>query len=103
MGTKIEDRKVAKKTYQPLNTKVVISIIQAANQTESGLVIPETSRHRMVTTRAVVVACGPDVKQVKEGDVVLIGLNQAPELIRHRGEETLVVDEMQLYGIELSA
>lgn len=92
----------ARKTYQPINTKLVIQVLQASNETDSGIVLPDTTRDKFVTTRAIVIAVGPECKSgVKEEDVILIGLSQVPELIRHRGYETLVIDEVQMFGIEI--
>jgi len=54
---------------EPLASMVLVEIEQAAEQTTSGLLLPEEAREKM--TVGTVVAVGPEVENVAEGDRVL--------------------------------
>jgi len=51
---------------EPLASMVLVEIEQAAEQTTSGLLLPEEAREKM--TVGTVVAVGPEVENVAEGD-----------------------------------
>lgn len=95
----MQKREVARKTYSPMTDKLVVSVIQAPNETDSGLALPESSQSKFVTMRAVVIACGPEVKQVKVNDVVLLPGGRYEPVI-HKGQTTFVVAEVQIWGVE---
>lgn len=97
------DKKPATKTYKPMFDKLVVWIVQAPNETDSGIVLPEKSAQTFVTMRAKVIAMGPECKsQVRVGDIVLLP-GGSYEPIRHKGQETFVVGEKEIFGIEIPA
>jgi len=55
---------------KPLSNNLLIKGLEDDNVTASGLIIAKTHRERPTTGR--VIAVGPDVKSLKEGDKVLI-------------------------------
>lgn len=55
----------------PLNDRVLVAENKRENKTESGIIL-EGTRGVGETSKATVLAIGPDVKEVKVGDVVLI-------------------------------
>lgn len=57
------------KVFTPYGTRVVMKA-HKARQMHAGLVLPDDTI--VFTPIATVVACGPDCKQIKEGDVVAI-------------------------------
>lgn len=96
-----KQREPAVKTYEPVFDKLVVSVIQASNETASGIQLPDSAVDKFVTMRALVIAKGPDCKSaVKVGDVVLLPGGQM-EIVIHREQRTLVVAENQIWGIEI--
>jgi chaperonin GroES len=55
----------------PMNDRVLVAENKRENKTESGIIL-EGTRGTAETAKATVLAIGPDVKEVKVGDVVLI-------------------------------
>ena len=89
----------AKKTFTPVSTQCAVEVIEANTVTEGGIFVTNRSSGQLQTARGRVVAVGPKVEQVKEGDIVLFSSHL--ELIRHKGWELLMVNEVQIAGIEL--
>ena len=54
-----------------MNDRVLVAENKRENKTESGIIL-EGTRGTAETAKATVLAIGPDVKEVKVGDVVLI-------------------------------
>src|SRR6267142_250789 len=79
--------KRAVKTFTPICEGVAIQVIPQT-QTEGGLVIPENAQKgsNYISPTGWVVAVGPEVKQIKVGDKVLLG--NAPMLgVHHAGQQ----------------
>jgi chaperonin GroES len=55
----------------PMNDRVLVAENKRENKTESGIIL-EGTRGTAETAKATVLAIGPDVKEVKVGDVILI-------------------------------
>jgi len=53
----------------PKQDRIVIDIVKVDNKTESGIIIPDSAKERPY--EATVLAVGPDVKNVSEGEVVI--------------------------------
>ncbi len=60
----------------PMNDRVLVAENKRENKTESGIIL-EGTRGTAETAKATVLAIGPDVKEVKVGDVVLIDWSKA--------------------------
>ncbi len=96
---------VPKKTFQPFGSFIAIHAIRK-DTTPSGLVLPTgegISQGILETEIALVIACGPDVKQVKEGDVVLISAERPVLPTIHKGNKTFVLREDMVTGIVKTA
>ena len=77
-------------TFTPVGDRVSI-LLQKVSETKAGLVLPETSTYRDSTELGVVVGVGPEVKQIKRGDVVLSGGSAPVILMKHEGIELVVL------------
>lgn len=75
---------------KPLADRVVAVKEETSNQTASGLYLPESAKEKPVTAK--VVAVGPDVKQVKNGDQIVYKDYVTTEL-KIDGKEYLIVKE----------
>ena len=78
---------------EPLASMVLVEIEQAAEQTTSGLLLPEEAREKM--TVGTVVAVGPVVENVAEGDRVIYRKYGGMEL-EWMGVEFLLIKEEDL-------
>ena len=78
---------------EPLASMVLVEIEQAAEQTTSGLLLPEEAREKM--TVGTVGAVGPDVENVAEGDRVIYRKFGGMEL-EWMGVEFLLIKEEDL-------
>ena len=78
---------------EPLASMVLVEIEQAAEQTTSGLLLPEEAREKM--TVGTVVAVGPKVENVAEGDRVIYRKYGGMEL-EWMGVEFLLIKEEDL-------
>lgn len=56
---------------RPMNDRVLVAENKKENKTESGIIL-EGARGVGDTAKATVLAIGPDVKDVKVGDVILL-------------------------------
>lgn len=96
---------VPRKTFQPFGSFIALHAIRKAT-TDSGLVLPSgegINQTIFETEVALVIACGPDVKQVKEGDVVLVGHDRPVLPTIHKGNKTFVLREDMVTGIVKTA
>lgn len=59
---------------RPLGNKVIVDRIEQVNTTSSGIIIKGSTGE---PDKARVIAVGPDVKEVSEGEVVLLNWNAA--------------------------
>ncbi len=61
---------------RPMNDRVLVAENKKENKTESGIIL-DGARGVGDTARATVLAVGPDVKEVKVGEVILIDWSKA--------------------------
>lgn len=92
-----EQRPVAKKRFVPVGDYVAIHAIRD-KETPGGLQLPDGSVGSVTTPRGRVVAVGPDVKQVKEGDLMLIIGTTTVGKIWFMGDEYLIIREKEIPG-----
>jgi co-chaperonin GroES (HSP10) len=91
------------KTYTPTGCLVAVHLFPQSVST-GGIVIPDSVTNGTMlralaqTARCLVIAVGPDVKELKVGQTVLVF--QDPYTIKHKGQTTLVLREDQICGIE---
>ena len=68
--------------------------------TDAGIVLPDGSGAINQSPLALVVACGPDCKYVKEGDTVLLG-HTTPQIamVFHQKSTYWIVNEVHITGV----
>jgi hypothetical protein len=103
------------KTFTPFGSLIAVWPLRGKMTTAAGVVLPtgefgvgggvhqdDQGRLSLEAERAEVVAVGPDVKHIKEGDVVIIQHQQVVHHVFHRGQHSVVMREDQCHGVELS-
>lgn len=96
---------VPNKTFQPFGSFIAIHALRKAT-TDSGIVLPSgegINQAIFETETALVIACGPQCVQVKEGDVVLVGHDRPVLPTIHKDNKTFVLREDMITGIVKSA
>ncbi len=96
MSEKLTFKPVQKK-FIPVEARVVIQVLQTPQETAGKIILPQGSK--FLPCLCHVVAVGPDAKWVKEGDQVLVPTSVMTAEVRWNGDETVVVDEMGVWGI----
>ena len=84
--------------FKPTRDWIVFKI-QRMDQTESGIIIPDTVRAVPLDNVVTVLAVGPKCEMVKEGQKVLIHPSSPPLPIEIDGKEYACVNEFQVVGI----
>jgi co-chaperonin GroES (HSP10) len=88
----------ARKTFTPLGRKVAIYVYRV-DKTEAGVLIPEVAQDTVRTLKAKVIACGPECKQVKEGDIVLVNEGTNMSSVNHCGHNLKLLMEEWIQGV----
>jgi chaperonin GroES len=90
---------------QPLQDRVVVQALQEAEQTKSGLYIPDTAKEKPQQGKVVAVGPGKLSEQgerlppdLKEGDTVLYGKYSGTE-VKVDGEEYLILRESDILAV----
>jgi co-chaperonin GroES (HSP10) len=93
------DKPIPKKTFTPIKDLIAVHYFEQ-KRTKQGIVLPEGSKDRPATARALVIAIGPEVKSVKEGDIVVFSGEIIAARVRHLWQESIVMQEIQVLGVE---
>lgn len=88
-----------RKTFTPIRNMLVVEIIQPPALLASGLAVPDMST--VVAPRAWVAAAGPECKQVKDGDQVIIVGGTESMLFTFNGVQYRMIQEAQCLGVVL--
>lgn len=80
----------------PLADRVVLKPVAAEEKTASGIILPESAKEK--PEQGKVVAVGKEVKEIKEGDIVLYS-KYGPTEVKVLGEELLIVKEEDVLAI----
>ena len=83
-------------SLQPLADRIVLEQIESEEKTSSGKILPDSAKEK--PEQAKVVAVGPDVKELKTGDLVLY-TKYGPNEVKVDGKEYLVVKEEDVLAI----
>jgi co-chaperonin GroES (HSP10) len=97
-----EEKPIPKKTYTPFGCLVALHVWKQ-KRTQGGLVLPDTAEGQIECPTALVIAVGPECKQVKEGDIVLAHPQNPLSKMQHKGQLTFLCREEGLMGVEISA
>ena len=81
---------------KPLRDKVLVKESELQTTTESGIVV--TSGTSNDTRSGIVIGIGPDVKTVKEGDVVYLDWRKC-QVTKQNGEMVGVIDEKEIIAV----
>lgn len=74
----------------PLADRIVLEQLEQEEQTKSGIILPDSAQEK--PKMAKVLAVGPDVKEVKEGDVVLYK-SYGPDDVKVDNKDYMVAKE----------
>lgn len=94
-----KQEKIPTKLYTPIADGVALHVLRFADQTEGGVLIPEISQDNWQTPVGLVIAVGPDVKYVKEGDKVIFGNCIDFFKVKYGGCDFLHMPEKGIAGI----
>ncbi len=89
-----------KKRFIPIDDLVALHV-HRVDATEQGVILPDIAQGMWSTPTATVIAIGPNVKQVKEGDVVLVNPSTPVSQIKFGREDYAVIHEKHIIGIAL--
>ncbi len=81
---------------KPLADRVIIKVTENEEKTKSGIILPDSAKEK--PEQGEVVAVGKEVKEIKEGDVVMF-TKYGPNEIKVEGEELLIVKEEDILAI----
>lgn len=89
------------KTWTPISEGIAFQMVKMPEEqvSEGGVEIPQTGDDLRETPQGLVVAVGPDVKQVKRGDIILVGGRTPLYRVRYRGQMTYIVTESNIFGV----
>ena len=90
---------------KPLGDRVIIQVMESAEKTASGIVVPDTAKEKPQEGKVIAVGTGRTLDngqtvapQVKAGDKIIFGKYSGDE-IKVDGEEYLIVRESDILGI----
>ncbi len=81
---------------KPLADRVIVKVTENEEKTKSGIILPDSAKEK--PEQGKVVAVGKEVKEIKEGDVVMF-TKYGPNEIKVEGEELLIVKEEDILAI----
>ena len=86
------------KTFIPFGDLIAVLPFEHEGK-ERGLIMPDEAKGSVVIPRGEVIAAGPECKQVKEGDLVLISNDRPGARFSNDGYEYLMFREAAVWGI----
>lgn len=87
------------KQFTPVRNMLVVEPIQLPAITVGGLHVAEQFAHHATAPRAWVVAAGPECKQVKAGDQVIIVGGTETLVVPFNGVQYRMIQETQCLGV----
>lgn len=97
-------REVAKElnmSYKPLGSRIVVKRVPEITQTTGGVLLPGVLQESLHTgpVKAEVTAIGPNVLDIKVGDVVLMPKGAGTQVSDEAGEQISVILEEEIFGV----
>jgi len=90
---------------QPLGDKILVQRVEAANQTESGIFLPESAKEKPQQAKVIAVGTGKVLDNgeradftVKKGDTILLSKWGGTE-IKHDGEDYIMLSEDEVLAV----
>jgi hypothetical protein len=105
IDTEVKAWKRAKKHVIPIMNQLAVQLLPASEENKRLIELPDSLKDKgiMESQRFLVIAAGPDCKQVKEGNVIVgltgVPMNSPPGII-HKGEQLAVIIETQCLTME---
>ena len=84
---------MSKLTAEPLHARIIVERFEPETETEGGIKLPDIAQQQ--NSWATVIAIGPDVTAVNEGDDVVVSLYGGMPVVLEK-KEYLVIDEKEL-------
>jgi chaperonin GroES len=81
---------------KPLRDKVLVKESELQTTTESGIIVNSGTSND--TRSGIVIAVGPDCKEVKEGDVVYLDWRKC-QVTKQDGDMVGVIDEKEIIAV----
>lgn len=87
------------KTFTPIGNKLAVQVIRQ-DTTEGGIVLPDNLRNESIPEAicARVVAAGPECKQVKVGDKIIVPPKLAGDIVKYAGHNYIIIPEDKIHG-----
>ena len=82
---------------KPLFKKVLVAEIKAVTKSEAGIILDNANSVRE-QNRAKVLAIGPDVTDLKEGDTILLDWTKA-SVVKIEGAQRAIVDQDHIVAV----
>lgn len=84
---------------EPLGNRIILSIKEQDNKTQSGIIVPSCSAYKGFERRVFAIEVGPDVKRVKQGDEIIVQDHMIRRI--HMGGDNIIlfIDEPDVLGI----
>ena len=82
---------------KPLGARALVKMVEAEEQSASGIVLPDTAREKPQTAEVVTVGDSDELK-VSGGEVVVLAKYSGTE-VKIEGEEHLIVDADDILGM----
>ena len=91
--------------YTPFSNGVLVEYIEPKKETESGILLPDTVEDRESLTKSVyqgdvVIAIGPECKQVKVGQTAYFNLQVMPKPFQVDGVKYMLFREGDIHVIK---
>ena len=83
--------------FKPLGERALVKMIEREQQTESGIVLPDTAKEKPQTAEVVAVGESEEVK-ISEGDVIVFAKYSGTE-IRLNGDDYMILDAEDILGV----
>ena len=84
--------------FKPLGERALVQVVEREQQTESGIVLPDTAKEKPQTAEVVAVGQFENGVKVSEGDVIVFAKYSGTE-ISLDGEDYMILDADDILGI----
>ena len=85
-------------TFTPYGDRIAVKV-KRVDESRGGIKLPSTGKQVIETVTATVMAVGPDVKQLKVGDIVSIGDSVSCQVLRYKDVEWGICWERDVQGV----
>jgi chaperonin GroES len=84
--------------FKPLGERALVQVVEREQQTESGIVLPDTAKEKPQTAEVVAIGQFENGVKVNEGDVIVFAKYSGTE-INLDGEDYMILDADDILGI----